>query len=99
MTCCLERREDPLALRRIAARLAISAFLVFHLTATVVWVIPTRPLGAFVTPGFRLYMLPLGLWQSWWMFSAPDPMGETAVLESELIDAKGMSRLRVPPGR
>ena len=34
-------------------------------------------------------MLPLGLWQCWWMF-APDPMGDTAVLETEVIDAKGM---------
>jgi hypothetical protein len=37
-------------------------------------------------------MLPLALWQAWWMF-APDPMGTTAVLESEVIDAQGMRHI------
>jgi hypothetical protein len=69
--------------------LAISAFLVFHLTATVVWNIPESPLRQWLMPAFRSYMLPLGLWQSWWMF-APDPMRVTAILESEVIDAQGM---------
>ena len=89
MTPCLERREGLLAWRRIAGRLAISAFVVFHLTGTVVWNIPISPLRDCLIPAFRPYMLPLGLWQSWQMF-APDPMGDTAVLESEVIDAKGM---------
>jgi hypothetical protein len=78
--------------RRIATRLAISAFLVFHLTATLAWVIPDSPLKQCLMPVFRPYMLPLGLWQSWWIF-APDPMGETAVLESEVIDARGMRHI------
>ncbi len=78
-----------MAWRWTAARLAISAFLVFHLTATVVWNLPSSPLRQGLSPPLRPYMLPLGLWQSWRMF-APDPMGETAVLESEVIDAKGI---------
>ena len=81
-----------MAWRRTATRLAISAFLVFHLTATVDWIIPNSPLKQCLIPAFRPYMLPLGLWQAWWMF-APDPMGETAVLESEVIDAKGMRHI------
>ena len=78
--------------RRTAKRLAISAFLVFHLTAPVVWNLPVSPLKLMLFPPFRPYMLPLGLWQAWWMF-APDPMGTTAVLEAEVIDAKGMRHL------
>ena len=74
------RREGPLVWRWTARRLAISAFLVFHLTATVVWNLPNSPLKQCLFPRMRPYMLPLGLWQSWWMF-APDPMGTTAVLE------------------
>ncbi len=81
-----------MAWRRIAGRLAISAFLIFHLTATFGWVIPQSPLRDFLVPPFRAYMLPLGLWQSWWMF-APDPMSATALLECEVIDAKGMRHL------
>jgi hypothetical protein len=81
-----------LAWRRTAWRLAISGFVLFHLTATVIWNIPNSPLRQCLMPAFRHYMLPLGLWQSWWMF-APDPMGDTAVLESEVIDAKGMRHI------
>ncbi len=69
-------------------RLAVSSFLVFHLTATATWNLPDSPLKSKLLPAFRPYMLPLGLWQCWWMF-APDPMGDTAVLETEVIDAKG----------
>jgi hypothetical protein len=74
--------------RRLATRLAISAFLVFQLTATIIWNLPSSPLKESVIPLLRPYMLPLGLWQCWCMF-APDPMGDTALLESEVIDAKG----------
>lgn len=73
-------------------RLAISAFVLFHLSATVIWVTPNSPLRQSLEPLFRPYMIPLGLWQSWWMF-APDPMRVTATLESEVIDAKGIRHL------
>jgi hypothetical protein len=78
--------------RRTATKLGISAFLVLHLTATVAWNLPSSPLKQWLFPVLRPYMLPLGLWQSWWMF-APDPMGTTAVLEAEVIDAQGMRHL------
>ncbi len=78
--------------RWTAKRLAISAYVVFHLTATFSWIIPDSPLKRSLIPAFRSYMLPLGLWQCWWMF-APDPMGETAVLETEVIDAKGLRHI------
>jgi hypothetical protein len=72
--------------------MAISAFIIFHVTATVIWVIPTSPLKLLLFPAFIPYMIPLGLWQSWWMF-APDPLRETLVLESEIIDAQGMRHI------
>lgn len=85
----MERKEGALAWRWNAWRLAISAYLVLHLTATLAWVVPPSPIKALLMPKFRFYMLPCGLWQSWGMF-APDPMNSTIVLESEVIDAKGM---------
>jgi hypothetical protein len=75
--------------RWTAWRLAISAFVLFHVTATVIWVTPVSPLKQRLMPAFRYYMLPLGLWQAWCMF-APDPQRETIVLESEVIDVHGM---------
>ena len=54
-----------------------------------VWNVPNSPLRQRLVPAFEPYMLPLGLWQSWWMF-APDPMRVTAVLDAEVIDAHGM---------
>ena len=77
-----------MAWRWTAMRLAVSSFLVFHLTATASLESSRFSLKSKVLPAFRPYMLPLGLWQCWWMF-APDPMGDTAVLETEVIDAKG----------
>ena len=75
--------------RWTAWRLAISAFVLFHVTATVIWVTPVSPLKQRLMPPLRFYMLPLGLWQAWCMF-APDPQRETIVLESEVIDVHGM---------
>jgi len=69
-------------------RLVVSAFLIFHLSATIVWVMPTCPLRLFAAPRFAFYVLPLGLWQQWGMF-APDPVRDTCTLEAEAIDAKG----------
>ncbi len=78
--------------RWTAQRALISAFVAFHLTATVIWIIPHSPLKFMLFPMFTRYMIPLGLWQSWWMF-APDPLRETLVLEAEVIDAQGMRHL------
>jgi hypothetical protein len=81
-----------LARRWTALRLALSAYILFHLAATIAWVIPFSPLKAALMPKFRYYMLPLGLWQSWGMF-APDPLDCTITLESEVTDAKGMRHI------
>lgn len=81
-----------MAWRWTAQRLALSAFILFHLAATMAWVIPYSPLKEALAPKFRNYMLPLGLWQSWGMF-APDPLDCTLTLESEVADAQGMRHI------
>lgn len=78
--------------RWTAWKLAISAFVLFHATATVVWVLPNSPIKAELMPRFRAYMLPLGLWQSWGMF-APDPVQTTYTLEADVSDSRGLGRI------
>jgi hypothetical protein len=72
-----------------ARRLAISAFLVFHVAANVIWVLPQCPIRQQFAPALRYYILPLGLWQFWAMF-APDPIRDTVVLDAEVIDINGV---------
>jgi hypothetical protein len=76
-----------LAWRWTARRLAISAFVVFHLSALIIWTIPPCAIKARFQGPYYYYMLPLGLWQ-WWAIFAPNPMRETQFLEAEIIDAK-----------
>jgi hypothetical protein len=70
-------------------RLLISAFLVVHLGATLLWVLPDCPIRHRTISTVSYYMMPLGLWQFWTMFS-PDPMRDTLTLEAEVVDAKGI---------
>ena len=72
-----------------ARRLAISAFLLVHLTATVIWVLPECPIRRHFAPAASYYIIPLGLWQCWSMF-APDPVRDTITLEAEVIDRDGL---------
>jgi hypothetical protein len=68
---------------------AISAFVLLHLSALMIWTMPDCAIKErFQTP-YRYYMLPLGLWQ-WWAVFAPNPLRENRVLEAEVVDAKGL---------
>ena len=58
-------------------RLLISAFLLAHLTATVVWMLPACPIRQRLAPWVECYILPTGMWQYWGMF-APDPVRDTS---------------------
>ncbi|WP_337173149.1 hypothetical protein [Paludisphaera sp.] len=78
--------------RWTAWKLGISAFVLFHVTATLAWVVPDSPVKAALFPAFRPYMIPLALWQSWGMF-APDPVQTTYTLEAEVVDSRGMGRI------
>ena len=68
---------------------AVSAYLVVHLAATVVWVLPPCPVRAAALPVARYYMMPLGFWQYWGMF-APDPVRDSFTLEADVVDARGL---------
>ena len=72
-----------------ADRLFVSAFLAFHIAATITWVMPACPIRERCLPAFTSYMLPLGLWQCWTMF-APDPMRQSVTLEADVTDAHGI---------
>jgi hypothetical protein len=72
-----------------ARRLLISAYVVFHLGATVIWILPPCALKQRTMAPASYYMVPLGLWQCWSMF-APDPVNDTIMLDADVIDAKGL---------
>jgi hypothetical protein len=72
-----------------ARKWVVSAFLVMHLAATLIWVLPSCPLRERCRHWAGYYLLPLGMWQYWGMF-APDPMKESITLEAEVIDSKGL---------
>jgi hypothetical protein len=72
-----------------ARRLAISVFVLVHLAATFVWVLPQSPIRQRFAPTASYYILPLGLWQFWAMF-APDPARDSVTLEAEVIDRDGL---------
>jgi hypothetical protein len=70
-------------------RLVISAFVVAHLGAVAVWVLPPCPIQFRLVNYLAYYMMPLGQWQYWGMFS-PDPVRDTVTLEGIVLDAKGL---------
>jgi hypothetical protein len=75
--------------RWTARRWVISAFVIFHLSALVMWTIPQCAIKARCQSPYYYYVLPLGLWQ-WWAIFAPDPIRNTMVLDAEVVDAHGM---------
>jgi hypothetical protein len=72
-----------------AQRLAISAFVIAHLTSTAIWIMPRCPIRAACYDTLSYYMYPTGLWQYWNMF-APDPQGDSFTLEAEVTDVNGI---------
>lgn len=76
-----------------AKRIAINAFIIFHLIAIFCWSIPVNnPLIHFVKESVRPYLVWSGLFQSWDMFS-PDPKSVNSYLEAVVIYADGTSQL------
>lgn len=53
-------------------RIAISAFIVFHIAATLLWIAPNSSIKQELLPKVRNYISYVGLWQAWGMF-APNP--------------------------
>ncbi|MGP0064625.1 MAG: hypothetical protein ACLQGP_13635 [Isosphaeraceae bacterium] len=81
-----------MAWRWNARRLVISAFVIFHLSALMMWTMPNCAIKERFQSPYRFYMLPLGLWQ-WWAIFAPDPIRHTTNLNAEVVDAKGMRQI------
>ena len=85
-----------MARRRIAWRVGLSVFAVFHLSALMVWTMPNCALKGQFGVVFQYYMLPSGLWQ-WWALFAPDPLNCTLRLNAEVVDAQGMRHVYESP--
>ena len=75
--------------RWTARRLLVSAFLLWHIGATLVTVAPPSPVKQRCWPAVSRYVMPLGLWQYWSMFS-PNPFREVPFLEAEVVDSNGL---------
>src|SRR3954453_1588502 len=78
-----------MAWRWTARRWTVSAFVLFHLSALVMWTMPPCAIKAQCQSPYRYYVLPLGLWQ-WWAIFAPDPVRNTVTLNAEVVDVRGM---------
>jgi hypothetical protein len=75
-----------------ARKLAVSAFVIAHLLALVIWNLPAKVLlRERLVPVLSWYMLPTGLWQDWGMF-APDPGKSSLALEAVSLDRHGVLR-------
>ncbi|MFI5461700.1 MAG: hypothetical protein ACHRXM_40465 [Isosphaerales bacterium] len=81
-----------MAWRWTARRLVISAFVLFHLSALVIWTMPRCYIKDRFAGPYYYYVLPLGIWQ-WWAMFAPDPVRNTVVVDAEVVDAKGIRRI------
>jgi hypothetical protein len=81
-----------MAWRWTARRLVISAFVIFHLSALIMWTMPKCAIRDRFQSPYRYYILPLGLWQ-WWAIFAPEPIRNTTNLNAEVVDSKGMRQV------
>ena len=77
--------------RWTARRLAISAFLAFHLSTVLIINMPPSPLRALVWWPVMHYLVPIGLDQSWGMF-APNPVLHASTVEVLTVDKDGIQR-------
>jgi len=85
-----------LSWRWTAWRAVISAFVLFHLSALMIWTMPPCQIKERFSAPYNFYVLPLGIWQ-WWAIFAPDPIRNTVALDAEVIDAKGMRHIHEFP--
>ncbi len=82
--------------RWTARKLAISAFLAFHLFAIVMINLPDSALRERCFPVISHYMIPIGLDQAWGMF-APNPVMNAMTMEVMTVDKNGIQRTFVFP--
>jgi hypothetical protein len=78
-----------MAWRRTAQRVGLSAVAIVHISALMIWTMPTCAIKQQFEGVVRYYMLPSGLWQ-WWAMFAPNPLNCTVMVDAEVVDAQGM---------
>jgi len=91
-----EGKEGTVAWRWTARRLVISAFVLFHLSALMIWTMPSCYIKDRFNKPFHYYVLPLGIWQ-WWAIFAPEPVRDTTVVNAEVVDVKGIRHIHEFP--
>lgn len=75
--------------RWTARKWLVSAFVLFHLTATALWITPFCAIKQRLGIPLTYYMFPTGTWQGWMMF-APNPPATINTLEAVAVDAQGI---------
>lgn len=81
----------PLYWRWTVRRLAVSAFLAFHLFALGIINMPPSALRERLFPVALYYLIPMGLDQAWGMF-APNPDMHAMTVEVTTVDKNGIQR-------
>jgi hypothetical protein len=84
----MERSQAHPSSKRDWKRLAVNVFIAFHLIAISFWALPGSQFRDKMVAPFGHYMMTLGLWQSWDMFS-PNPLSLTIRLDAEITYRDG----------
>src|SRR5207253_2523469 len=75
-------------LKSVLKRVLISAFILFHFYIMAIWGMPGSTFRYFLSRPITTYVLDIGLWHSWDMFS-PDPLAINFNLEAEILYQNG----------
>ena len=83
--------ERPVHRHRLPTRLIVTAFILFHVLAIFLWLVPASPASAGARTVTRAYISWGGLWQSWGMF-APNPSRLNLYISAEITYRDGTQR-------
>lgn len=95
-TALPNRGQRPTVRYSTPVLLVISAFIVLHVSATLLWVMPDSAMRRLVRPVTWNYISHVGLWQSWGMF-APEPSNLNYYLSGVITYRDGSQREAVWP--
>ncbi len=86
-----DERQAARRMRRAQSRKILSALILFHLFAVVIWLLPGSALTEKFLPRVRPYMTATGFMQSWYMFT-PNPIHIDVTVEARITYADGKVR-------